>query len=137
MDWLNTLAYYGSALISAVKSFIVQPQVTQPCSPRMESQNETNWPPLLGQMDKGICWRIPPQDMNATYLTNARAYYSPTYFYDGKDPYPEFYMHGAGYFLPWWSLPCIYQQNFQVKSGIDTVRFARRFGSPISPPKHQ
>jgi len=81
---------------------------------RFESENLTNWPPMLGYMDDGIVWRIPPENMNDTYLTNPRGYYCPTYFYDGTDPYPKTYMHGAGYFLPWWSLPCIYQQNFQV-----------------------
>jgi hypothetical protein len=69
---------------------------------------------MLGYMDQGIVWRIPPQDMNDTYLTNPRAYYCPMYFYDGTDPYPETYMHGAGYFLPWWAVICIYQQSFQV-----------------------
>jgi len=65
-------------------------------------------------MDEGIVWRIPAQDMRLTYISNPKAYHCPTYFYDGTDPYPKNYMHGAGYFLPWWSLPCIYQQNFQV-----------------------
>ena len=81
---------------------------------RFETTERPNWPPMLGYMDQGIVWRIPPQEMNDTYLTNPRAYYCPMYFYDGTDPYPETYMHGAGYFLPWWAVACIYQQSFQV-----------------------
>ena len=91
---------------------------------RFEAGEKMNWPPMLGYMDKGIVWRAPPQDMNQTYLSNPKAYYCPNYFYDGSDPYPDNYMHGAGYFLPWWSLPCIYQQNFQViiqKSNINLL----------------
>ena len=54
---------------------------------------------MLGYMDQGIVWRIPPQDMDQAYLTNPRAYYCPMYFYDGTDPYPETYMHGANIFF--------------------------------------
>jgi len=81
----------------------------------MESKEKSNWPPMLGYLDKGILWRVPLQKRRDTYLNNPRSYYCPTYFYDETDPYPENYMHGAGYFLPWWSLACIYQQNFQVR----------------------
>ena len=80
----------------------------------MESDDKPNWPPLIGYVDFGIVWRVPARFMNNIYLINPRSYFCPTYFYDGKDPYPKYYMHGAGYFMPWWAVPCIYQENFQV-----------------------
>jgi hypothetical protein len=69
---------------------------------------------MLGRLENSTVWRIPLQNMNDTYLTNPKEYYCPLYFYDGRDPYPENYMHGAGYLLPWWAVSCIYQQSFQV-----------------------
>jgi hypothetical protein len=69
---------------------------------------------MLGYLDVGKVWRAPARYMNDKYLTNPRSYYCPLYFYDGATPYPKTYMHGAGYFLPWWVVPCIYQQSFQV-----------------------
>jgi hypothetical protein len=87
---------------------------------RSEIKGKPNWPPMLGYMDKGVVWRIPSEEMNQTYLTNPRAYYCPMYFYDGTNPYPETYMHGAGYFLPWWAVPCVYQQSFQVNFDLSS-----------------
>ena len=36
----------------------------------------------------------------------------PTYF-TSESMYRDF-MSGAGYVLPWWALPCLYQQSFQL-----------------------
>ena len=45
-------------------------------------------------------------------------YECPSYFHNGIGLYPS-YMQGAGYFMPWWALSCIYQQSLQVEKKIE------------------
>jgi hypothetical protein len=51
---------------------------------------------------------IPAQDMNNTYASKEN-YQAPKYF-TNETTYPHF-VSGAGYILPWWTLPCLYQQS--------------------------
>jgi hypothetical protein len=69
----------------------------------MSSENTPNWPPLLGHIVIGeVALKVPGRFSDLKYLPNPKVnYYCPSYFYDGKDPYPKSFMHGAGYFLPW------------------------------------
>jgi len=56
--------------------------------------------------------KIPESNMNDAYAPKT-FYECPSYFHDGKGFYPA-YMQGAGYFLPWWSLACLYQQSLEL-----------------------
>ena len=94
---------------------------------------------MLGYVDKGEVWRIPVDEMNDKYIRNPRSYYCPTYFYNDEMPYPETYFHGAGYFLPWWAVECVYQQSFQViyflikkRAITDTLSFVFVFSNKWS-----
>jgi hypothetical protein len=63
--------------------------------------------------------KIAEEQMNDMYAPKA-FYECPTYFHNGNGLYPA-YMQGAGYFLPWWAIPCIYQESFKVHSIIANI----------------
>ena len=68
---------------------------------------------MLGDMlDQSVVVKIPDYLLNEKYAPKT-FYECPTYFHNGDGVYPS-YMQGAGYFMPWWALSCIYQQSFQV-----------------------
>jgi len=80
---------------------------------RFDLDGKSHWPPMLGDMlDQSPVVKILPENMNDKYAPKAW-YECPTYFHNGEGVYPS-YMQGAGYFLPWWAIACIYQQSFQV-----------------------
>jgi hypothetical protein len=68
-----------------------------------------NRPPILGRLHMNpFVVHIPANNINNTYAIREN-YQVPKYFLK-EIRYPKF-MSGAGYILPWWTLPCIYQQS--------------------------
>lgn len=80
---------------------------------RQRIPDDPYWPPMLGHLlPNSQIFRIPLSRIHDRYAP--REYYvCPTYFYNGTGNYPS-YMQGAGYFLPWWVLQCIYEQSIEL-----------------------
>jgi len=64
-------------------------------------------------LDYQVVPGIPKELMKEKYSPKTWLYECPTYFHSGNKFYPN-YLQGAGYFIPWWSISCLYQQSFHV-----------------------